>query len=198
LLAGQRVAAFAPLALIPFAIISFLRFPPNFAPEHVRPDLEYLAARLQPGDRVWVYYGAARAFEYYSRRISIRATTSFGVCDRTDAHATLRQLDGLRGVHRAWIVITHAPPDDWQAMLQYLDAIGTRQDASSPIPERWSTSASAVYLYHLDDRSAEGGIAAAGIHVPRIEAPKAWSCYGTMSRSPDGDRHAIEDLERTR
>jgi hypothetical protein len=196
-LGGPRVSALAPLVLIPFAVVSFIRFPPRFAPEHVRPDLEYLAARLQPGDRVWVYYGAARAFEYYARRIPLRATTSFGICDRTDGQATLRQLDGLRGVDRAWIVITHAPQDEWQAMLHYLDAIGSRQDASSPIPERWSTSASAVYLYRLDDRSAEA-VAAAGIRVPRIEAPRAWSCYGTMSRSPEGDLRAIEDLERTR
>jgi hypothetical protein len=196
--AGTRAAAIVPTLLIPLGIVSVLKFPPHFRPEHIRPSLQYMASHLQPDDRVWVYYGGTRGYEYYTRRITIPAHPLFSICDRPDTSASVRQLEPLRGAHRAWIVMTHAPLDEQQSILRRLDALGTRQDAhSASDPRDRSVLHAAVYLYQLDGQI--------GANAPGVESlrsvpgePAAWNCYGTMSRSPDGDPQSIEDLERQR
>ena len=192
--ADTRAAAIATLLLIPLGIVSVLKFPPHFLPEHIRPSLQYLASHLQPDDRVWVYYGGTRAYEYYTRRLAIPAHPLFSICDRSDPFSSLRQLEPLRGAHRAWIVMTHAPLEEQQSILARLDALGTRRDAhSASDPRNRSVLRAAVYLYQLDGHIAANAADVGSLHSLPTE-PAAWNCYGTMSRSPDGDPQSIEDL----
>ena len=52
-----------------------------------------------------------------------------------------------------------------------------------------------VYLYRLDDRERLTRADAATFAVPPIDDPSAWSCFGPVSASPEGDRAAILALE---
>lgn len=195
-MAGRSAGTLAALILVPFAAVPMLQLPPSYQPEHLRPGLQYLSARLQPGDTVWVYYGAAQAFAYYSRRFPMPADVMFSTCDRTDPRATLRQADAARGRERVWIVLTHIDAAERRGLLGYLDTIGTRLDAFSLDTRKEATTASSIFLYRLDDPERLQRASAEDVSVPPIDEPSPWSCYGPMSAQPGSERAAAVALAR--
>jgi hypothetical protein len=195
-LAGRSAGMLAPFVVLPFATVAMLDVRPPYAPEHMRPELEYVSARLQTGDVIWVYYGAAQAFQYYSRRIPLRATVIYGDCDRTDPRMNLRQLDAVRGRQRAWIVVTHIVGAERQDLLRYLDGVGTLKDKHSSSPREFAATTSSVYLYRLDDRARLGQLSAETFVPTPIDEPSPWSCYGTMTTTAGSDRAAIRAIEQ--
>ena len=194
--AGKRVAAIAPLLLISFAALPMAKFPASYHPEHMRPNLEYLSAQLQPADTVWVYYGAAQSFLYYAPALAKRAEVIFGTCDRTDPRANLRQIDAARGRHRVWVVLTHIPRAERRPLLEYLDTIGTRLETYSRDPRPESTTASTLFLYDLADPARLSQASSADFAVPPVEDPSPWSCYGPMSALPGSEHAAAAALAR--
>ena len=180
-MAGRSAGTLAALVLVPFAAVPMLQLPPSYQPEHLRPGLQYLSARLQPSDTVWVYYGAAQAFAYYSRQFPMRAEVMFSSCDRTDPRATLRQVDAARGRERVWVVLTHIDAAERRALLGYLDTIGTRLDTFSLDTRKEAMTASSVFLYRLDDPDRLQRASAEDISVSPIDDPSPWSCYGPMA-----------------
>ncbi|HYB54314.1 MAG TPA: hypothetical protein VEG84_10640, partial [Thermoanaerobaculia bacterium] len=100
--------------------------------EELRPVLQYVQGRRQPGDRIYVYDGAWPAFDYYASRLGLdrssvlrgRFAGRFGD-PRSDA-------DALRGGGRAWLLFAHAQRsesvDDEARLLGLLDPSG-RLDA---------------------------------------------------------------------
>jgi hypothetical protein len=195
-MAGRSAATFAPLLLVPFALVQMATVPPTFQPEHLRPGLEYLSRRVQPDDTIWVYYGAGQAYEYYARRFPIPASAMLGTCDRTDPRANLRQVDAARGRDRVWIVLTHIDRGERRALLGYLDTIGTRLDTYSLDVRKEALTASSVSLYRLSDPDRLRRASAADAEVPPIPDPSPWSCYGPMSVLSGSEHVAAAALAR--
>ena len=67
--AGRRAATIATLLCAGLALYGLVRDPPPYAPEPLKPVLLSMRRAWQPGDRVYVYYGAEKAFVYYARRL---------------------------------------------------------------------------------------------------------------------------------
>jgi hypothetical protein len=184
---GQRprVAAVASIACAALALFGLLRNPPPYAPEPLKPVLEAMRQAWEPGDRVYVYYGAEKAFVYYSRRYGFApGTYVLGRCAREDRRVYLRELDAFRGAPRVWLVMTHASPEleEDVALLGYLDRIGTRkasfQAGGTPGPR--GTDRARVDLYDLSDGGRLATVTADAFSLPpRAQSGRAgaWSCH---------------------
>jgi hypothetical protein len=153
---SRAFASAAAFALLLPALYPVAATPPVYYAEHVRPVLSYVRGRRQPGDGIYVYYGAALAVAFYGGRYGLgRGDYRVGGCHRGDRRRYLRELDTFRGRPRVWLLLSHAGAQSREAddILAYLDAIGTRVDGfvfESRGPGRRLPPA-AAYLYDLSD-----------------------------------------------
>ena len=73
------------------------------------PAAEYVRQHWQPGDSLYVYYGAGQAFRYYAPRVGLADSGyRLGRCARGEPIRYLRELDEFRGRRRVWSLFTHA------------------------------------------------------------------------------------------
>lgn len=146
---GVVIAAAALCLLLPFGgeYPLFSRTPK--AKDEIKPALQYLEQRWQPGDVVYLYYAAEPAFKFYWPHNGVSYIT--GVRSRDNWHKYIDDLDQLRGKRRVWVFFSHvfAPVkkakegvSEQDFFLQYLDRIGTRIDA-------FTTEGGSAYLYDL-------------------------------------------------
>jgi hypothetical protein len=155
---SRVLALSAAVALLLPALYPLAATPPVYYSEHMKPVLSYVRERRQPGDGIYVYYGAAHAVTFYGVRYGLeRSEYAVGGCRRGDTRRYLRELDTFRGRTRVWLLLTHAVTRlrEGDDILAYLDAVGTRKDSfvfesrtpGQPLPP------AAVYLYDLSDVS---------------------------------------------
>ncbi len=136
----------------------------------------YLAALLpalwsgfaNPGDAIYVYYGAGQALRFYGPRYGFAPSGYLlGGCHRGDTRAYLGELDRFRGRARLWVLIAHAQPwlGEEQTVLAYLDRLGTRRLALRALPHAGGAGLPAeAYLYDLTAaRRPVAGASAAGV-----------------------------------
>ena len=127
---------------------------PPYQVENLKPVLEFMRARHEVGDRIYVYYGAAPAVSRYAGAYGFtRGDYTVGGCHRGDSVRYLEEIDSLRGRSRVWLVFTHALPmyREQEDILAYLDTIGRRLDAVS-IPTHtagWPRLPAEAYLFDL-------------------------------------------------
>ncbi|HZS62754.1 MAG TPA: hypothetical protein VFA43_26070 [Gemmatimonadaceae bacterium] len=92
--------------------------------EDVRTVATAMARLRQPGDAVYVYYGAVPTFEYYADTTGITR----GGCHRTDWPAYVRELEPMRGRKRVWLVVAHEFEGNGvredSLLVRYLNATG--------------------------------------------------------------------------
>jgi hypothetical protein len=123
--------------------------------ENLKPLLDAAVSQSRPGDLLYVYTGAANAFEYYTRyRARYQGLNRLEVIrgirrprDASDYEIDLQQLSGHR---RVWVLLSHAWNEaskrDEEALLNaYLAQMGTR------LMEIRESKAS-LYLYDLSAR----------------------------------------------
>jgi len=181
----RRIVTLTTAACAALALVGLLRDPPPYAPEPLKPVLETMRQAWQPGDRIYVYYGAEKAFVYYAHRYGFAAGTYvLGSCARGDQRVYLRELDVFRGAPRVWLVMTHAAPEleEDTAVLGYLDRIGTRKTSfqAGGAPGRRGTNLARVDLYDLSDRDRLATVTADTFPLPpRAQGGRAgaWSCH---------------------
>jgi hypothetical protein len=111
-----------------------------------------LAARYEPGDVLFGYYGARHAIAFYGRRTGLTGWV-VGQCHREHARDCFHELDRFRGHVRLWFFFTHAALGyrEPQVIRSYLAAIGTERDR---IPDPFVNSGqeeAAAYLFDLSD-----------------------------------------------
>ncbi len=98
-------------------------------PIHAEDTREAIAAirtAWQPGDSIYVYYGAVPAFEYYRSRYPIATdTVVLGVENRgKDPRQFRDELSALRGKKRVWILMAHRQTHEESAIRAYLEGFG--------------------------------------------------------------------------
>jgi hypothetical protein len=151
-LAGAAVMA---LLVCP-PVYALVANPPVYRQEDMKPVLAHVQERRQPGDRVYVFHGAARVLRFYGPRYGFEpGTYVLGACHREDPRASLREVDQFRGQPRVWVLFTHvrARFKEEEILISYLDRIGMRRDqliVAGPGP-RARTRGAAAYLYDLTD-----------------------------------------------
>jgi hypothetical protein len=182
--AGQRARGLAAAACAGLALVGLLRDAPPYAPEPLKPVLESLRQAWQPGDRIYVYYGAEKAFVYYVRRFGFApGSYLLGRCAREDPRLYLRELDGFRGAPRVWLVMAHPALGEDTIILGYLDWIGARRtsiQATGREPGTRAPDLARADLYDLSDpRRLANGTAATAPLPPRppVGRAAAWSCH---------------------
>jgi len=142
-----RLVVLTFLAVVPVMSAARMLVHPITA-EEMRPVLSYIQAHQQPGDIVYVYYGAEPAFEYYVETGRFRPAGPLvtGVESRENWQGYERDLNVLRGKERAWIVLSH----DWTGngadekllISHYLEEFGTRIDS-------FAAPGALTYLYYF-------------------------------------------------
>jgi hypothetical protein len=159
--------------------------------EHIRPLVATVANRIEPGDAVYVYYGAGQAVLYYAPMFGLaRGDLTIGRCSIANPRAYLREVDHFRGRLRVWILASHLIRNtgELQTLTDYLDAIGGRVD-STIVPATTGIPAQAAYLflYDLSDPIRLNTTSADAFAVPteRMDESMAqWGCYGTQAPVP--------------
>jgi hypothetical protein len=115
--------------------------------EDAREVIAHAHAHYQPGDSVYVFYGAAAAFHYYQPRYPFPpAAVTQGVENRDKDIGQLEaELDTLRGRRRVWVIVAHRQSTEEAAVRAYLDGMGRRQDT-------YRRSDAVVWRYDLSGR----------------------------------------------
>lgn len=157
---------------------------PVYRSEETKPILADVASRREPGDALYVYYGAERAVRFYGPRTGIDPSeATFGACHRGRPREYLRELDRLRNLPRVWVVFAHASPLERGTMSGYLGRIGKRRlrfeapgaaaelyDLSEPARLRASDAETYPIVEGPPDRGEEYGCG----HGPIAATPPGW------------------------
>lgn len=130
---AASAAVYALLALM-VARTSLAMIELPFYREELRPLVHYLAEHRRDGDAIYVYYGAARAFEYYAARDGIPASAyRVGRCERENWRRYLDEVDALRGRSRVWLVLSHpflkGGIREDSLFVDYFSTVGRRLDS---------------------------------------------------------------------
>jgi hypothetical protein len=110
--------------------------------------LAYLGEHIQEGDGIYVYNDAQSVFSYYAPRFGLEKRSFVtGSSSESNWKEDLRDLEGLRGRPRVWLVFTHVHnrygrPTEEDFFVLELDRMGRRLDA-------FRAPDAAVYLYDL-------------------------------------------------
>jgi hypothetical protein len=167
-----RMAGAAACAAV--ALLALLREPPPYGTEHTRPLLREVSRERRPGDRVYSYYAANQAVDWYGSRFGLGAWDA-GTCRRGDGRAYLAELDRYRGEPRVWVLLTHVTPiyDEGALILAYLRTIGREVDHLDAWTDGAMTSA---YLFDLSDPDRLERTAAAAFGVPEVTLDPRYGC----------------------
>jgi hypothetical protein len=126
--------------------------------EEMKPVLQYVSFHKREHDTIYVYYGANKAFTYYSQRYNLAsADCIIGLGSRKNWEGYKKALDNLKGKKRVWIIFSNVygwikeEGDEKIFFLNYLDKIGIRLD-SVVMP------GSSAYLYYFGNASNPAGV----------------------------------------
>ena len=90
--------------------------------------LDEMKGRLQPGDKVYLYYGGVPAFTFYTRHDPFPAAVVIGNEYRKRRTGYLDELRKLAGEPRVWLVFSHRHNAEESLVLAYAESLGTRLD----------------------------------------------------------------------
>lgn len=113
--------------------------------EVITPIIRYYMENRRTGDALYLYYGAAFAFDYYAQRYSIDRKDYINGIERTnDLSVYTQDLRRLNGNIRVWVLFSHiynwAGIDEEAYFLHELDRMGYRRD-------EMHTDGASLYLY---------------------------------------------------
>ncbi len=139
----------ATMFLVPIVksgVVNFIH-PPHY--EELKSIMLDFQDSLQPGDTLYIYYGAKPAYTYYSERMGINNPIFWGTFARKAPENYLTDLDLLRGTSRVWFIFSHlyigaGGIDEKTYITDYLDKIGTRLN-------EYSDSGAFIILYDLTE-----------------------------------------------
>lgn len=149
---SQFVNSFCPHSrIIGILIVAFLLLYPVFfglnliikpiQNEEIKPVIQYCLRNKREEDKIYIYFGAKTAFDYYTWNNKIYILNSIG-SNREKPEEYLRDLDKLKGTGRIWFIFSHIINNEEKIFLTYLNYIATQID-------NFGTHGAAVYLYKL-------------------------------------------------
>jgi hypothetical protein len=121
-------------------------FPQPLVTEETRPVIEHIHAHWQPGDRIYVYHGAARPFEYYAPRYGLQDTSLYYVSTASNGDFSIlaRDIEKVQGT-RVWFLFSHIYSFNGISEESFtLDQLKT-----FPRLDAFAAPGATVYLYDL-------------------------------------------------
>jgi hypothetical protein len=152
---GSAAAVVLTLVLVVPAFhlaVHWMRHP--YGREEMKAVLDYIALNEKPGDEIYVYGASQAAFDFYAQywpQYQLGGMTIVrGVPVTADTSRYEPDLQQLKGLPRAWILIshwehssgTHRRLDDQKTILTILDRMGKRVAT-------FQATGAAAYLYNL-------------------------------------------------
>jgi hypothetical protein len=108
-----------------------LRRPPRY--EQLTEVLTDLRARVRPGDKVYVYYGAIPAFTFYTRDNPFPADVTLGTEHRDGRTGYRDELRKFAGQPRVWVVFSHRHQAEESLLRSYAEGLGEcREEIQRP------------------------------------------------------------------
>lgn len=90
--------------------------------EELRPVMRKVSRRTKPGDSIYVYYGARRAFAYYRPRcFSGEQSVTIGNSHRSKPEQYQAELDPLSSTGRVWILMSHVHGAEYRLFRRYIN-----------------------------------------------------------------------------
>lgn len=124
---GAGVLVVAILFVGPLAECRWLIKKPVHA-EQTREALDRIQSEWQPGDRLYVYYGAGPAYAYYQagKGIPPEAVIMGEENRNRDPRLFQQEMKPLAGQPRVWVLLAHRQTAEETAIYAYLDTMGQR------------------------------------------------------------------------
>lgn len=123
--------------------------------EQLAPVLDGVRREWQPGDRMYVYYGAAPAFTFYTRADPFPAgSVTLGAEGRKDRLEYRGQLLPLKGSPRVWLVFSHRHKHEDSDIRAYAEGLGRCERVISG-------AGAAAYLFDFTAAPGSGPLVAA-------------------------------------
>ena len=114
---GKYIALFLALIIVFSGLVTDYRQLNSVGGENIRPVIAELSSEYRPGDRIYVYYGATPAFNYYYRQNPDQQIHSVRSRDNRDTY--LAQMDELLAQEgRVWMVFSHCFPGECELISE--------------------------------------------------------------------------------
>ena len=147
-----------------------LRRPMRF--EQLAPLLTQVRSEWRPGDRMYVYYGAAPAFAFYTRDNAFpTASVVIGSEARSNRMEYRQQLLPLTGSRRVWLLFSHRHKHEESDIRAYAEGLGQCLQIEQ-------TTGAAAYLFDFSVTPALGATREPG-------APESESTRSAIVRGGD-------------
>ncbi len=112
--------------------------------EEIKHVLAKIKELKQPGEVIYVYYGANAAFQYYAQRFGFKEEECiFGIGAREDTHRYNEDIQKLNQYKKVWLIFSHIHENEDEIILGYMDKIAKREC-------RVKNPHVAAYLYKVD------------------------------------------------
>lgn len=146
--------AMAGLLLVFLSVPEFVRTgtPPPGRAEDLKPVLSHIRDHYLPGDKIYVYWAAAPASQFYRHQYGMDSAAWIpGGMKGDNWQAYVPELDKLRGSSRVWVIFAHtAFRGSSEGMIKYLDTIGRRRSEDS-YPASTPEADATVILYDFSN-----------------------------------------------
>lgn len=147
-----RWGGFVTLAILFVAPVAECRWLLKVMPhqEDAREAIAHVHANWQPGDKLYVYYGAVPAFAYYQPRYPFpKDAVVLGIENRDEDQRRFQvEIAPLDEKSRVWVVLAHRQTQEETAIQAYLDAMGQREEQ-----KKWSDAG--IMRYDLTTAPAQ-------------------------------------------
>ncbi|MBN4050317.1 glycosyltransferase family 39 protein [Desulfobulbus sp. AH-315-M07] len=149
-----RIVSSSRSSVVAFGLVTVLLFRPiehrydtmEAAPrlkEEARPVLEHVVAHWQPGDTIYVYYGAAEAFRLYRQLLHWEPkSVVVGKSSRGRVRVWRKDIARLRRRKRVWFFFAHVHRNEQRTFIKLLNKQGVHRDTLN-------AKGAAVVLYDL-------------------------------------------------
>jgi hypothetical protein len=185
-----KLAPFAlGLAALAGPIVALSAKPPPYVVDDVRPVIDVLSTRSQPGDVLHVHWGAWHAWHRYGHLVQTSGPVYQGTCPADYPRGYLRQLDRYRGSSGVWILFGRVASERvHRLMLDYLGTIGQRVD-SVIVEQPGSTISTRVdaHRFDLSDPARLARASAETFPVPAEIIRRHQGCTGMDAMLQRGD-----------
>jgi hypothetical protein len=117
-------AIFLGLLLLAPAIETYqtLQRPPRY--EQITPVIDKIRDQWQPGDKVYIYYGAKPAFTFYTRENPFPPGVVFGERHRGERTAFCEEMQKFAGEPRVWLLFSHRHEAEESLIRAYAESLG--------------------------------------------------------------------------
>lgn len=90
--------------------------------EEIKPVLEYLDSQIEQNDKIYVYYGAEHALNYYKKNeLKNFDSWHIGTSSRDNKEKYVTEIDSMKKFKRVWFLFSHIFKDEEKFFLSHIN-----------------------------------------------------------------------------